>query len=96
MNTMNIPSTLEILNGTKLHNEGESLKIADLGGLHALVAIGSARMVRYYLAIPETGLTKGRLILVYTVKRNRIMSRHTEFALEYAYQHLARLGVFFL
>ena len=91
MNTIETLSTLEILNGTKICREGEYLKVADLGDLYSLVVTGSPRMVRYYLSVPATGLAEGRFIFAYTVKRNRITNRHSEFALEYAKNYKARL-----
>lgn len=50
---MTNPSTLEIIQGTKNFNE---IVIADLGGLRRLVAKGTARLVRFYIYHPATGL----------------------------------------
>jgi hypothetical protein len=67
---MTTPSTLDIIQGTKNFNE---IVIADLGGLRFLVAKGTARLVRFYIYHPATGICDSiRKEECGSAKRNRL------------------------
>jgi hypothetical protein len=84
LETQSIPSTLSVLRGTQVQRSGEYLKICDLGNLITLVAVGTARTVKFFVMYPATGLIdQCRMEHVYTAKRSTFCGRHIEHAIEY-------------
>jgi len=89
LETQSIPSTLSVLRGTQAQRSGEFLKICDLGNLITLVALGTARTVKFFVMFPATGLIdQCRMEQVYTAKRSTFCGRHIEHAIGYGADHV--------
>jgi hypothetical protein len=94
LETQTIPSSLTVLRGTQVQRCGEYLKICDLGNLITLVALGTARTVKFFVMHPATGLIdQCRMEHVYTAKRSTFCGRHIEHAIEYGTRE-ARMSSF--
>ena len=48
------PTTTEVLKGTQIQREGEYLLIKELGNMKSLVALGTARLVKFFIMHPAT------------------------------------------
>ena len=86
LETQTIPNTLDVIHHTKAQNQrpGQYLQICDLGNLIGLVAVGTARTIKFFVMYPASGLIdQCRLEHVYTAKRSTLCSRHIEHAIEY-------------
>jgi len=83
MNTL--PTTLEVLYGTDVQTTGEFFLVKKLDGMKNLVAIASARLIKFFIMHPATELDDNcKLEQVYKAKRNRFCGRHIEFAVQNA------------
>ena len=79
------PTTTEVLKGTQIQREGEYLLIKELGNMKSLVALGTARLVKFFIMHPATEMNDNcKMEQVYQAKRGTFCGRHIEFAIEYA------------